>query len=82
MKFQVYILKSESINKHYVGYTGMELHERLKFHNYKNKGFTGRAEDWEVIYSELCESKELAIQIEKQVKRRGAARYIKDQIKY
>ena len=38
---------------------------RLIKHNEKHKGFTGRAQDWKIVFSEDCDSKEEASQLEK-----------------
>ncbi|MEY5047553.1 MAG: hypothetical protein RLZZ175_912 [Bacteroidota bacterium] len=46
-----YILYSTSIDKYYVGHTS-NLVERLRKHNSNHKGFTGKASDWEIVYSE------------------------------
>ena len=45
-----YIIYSETIEKYYVGSTSMNLFERLKRHNSNHKGFTGRTNDWVVVY--------------------------------
>ncbi|MBX9887429.1 MAG: GIY-YIG nuclease family protein [Flavobacteriaceae bacterium] len=66
--FYVYILYSKSIDKFYIGYTVMELSERLRRHLSSHKGFTGRAKDWEVVYFELTGDKTKAILREKEIK--------------
>jgi len=66
--FYVYILYSKSIYKFYIGYTAMELCERLRRHLSSHKGFTSRAKDWEVVYFELFEDKTKAILREKEIK--------------
>jgi predicted GIY-YIG superfamily endonuclease len=46
MGFHFYILRSETLQKYYLGHTGDTLEERLRKHNSNHKGFTGRADDW------------------------------------
>jgi putative endonuclease len=50
--YTCYILFSKTINKFYVGYTGDDIEERLRRHNANHDGFTGKADDWELKYSE------------------------------
>jgi putative endonuclease len=64
-----YILYSQSIDNYYVGATTDEMKERLRRHNSSHKkGFTGRASDWEVVYSEEFPLKEQAFAREREVK--------------
>jgi len=67
--FYVYILYSKLIDTYYVGYTSMELNERLRRHLSSHKGFTGRVKDWEVIYYESYEHKTKAILREQEIKK-------------
>ncbi|MBC5841325.1 GIY-YIG nuclease family protein [Flavobacterium sp. F-380] len=66
--FYVCILYSKSIDKFDIGYTVMELSERLRRHLSSHKGFAGRAKDWEVVYFELIDDKTKAILCEKEIK--------------
>ena len=68
MKYTVYILFSELLNKYYVGYTGDDLLERIKKHNSNHKGFTGKVNDWKLIHSEDFNSKSQAMCREKEIK--------------
>ncbi len=77
-KYTVYILYSKSLSKHYIGYTSVNLAERIRRHNTNHKGFTGRAQDWDVIYSKIINDKKEALQLEKKIKARGAGRYLED----
>ena len=63
-----YILFSPSLNKYYYGHTCDELSERLRKHNSKHKGFTGKANDWKLVYYEEFSSKTEAQNRELQVK--------------
>jgi putative endonuclease len=65
--FYCYILHSKSADRFYIGYT-VDLSERLKKHNANHKGFTGKYNDWEVVYFELFDTKELAYARERQIK--------------
>jgi len=62
-----YILYSAQIDKYYIGYTA-NLEERLKKHNSNHKGFTGKANDWEIVYFEEFEDKPSAYEREREVK--------------
>ena len=52
MVFYVYILFSASKNKYYIGYPS-DLQERIRKHNAKHKGFTGKAADWVLVHTEI-----------------------------
>ena len=47
----VYILYSTSIDSYYIGVSG-DIEKRLKKHLSNHKGYTSRAKDWEVKYTE------------------------------
>ena len=56
-EYVVYILKSLSSDKHYVGYT-QNLISRFRSHNeLSTKGFTTRYRPWEVICVEFYDDK-------------------------
>ncbi|NNK23236.1 MAG: GIY-YIG nuclease family protein [Winogradskyella sp.] len=76
--FTVYILFSEEIQKHYVGYTSKSADERLKEHLYNHLGFTARAQDWIIIFQQKVILKSEALLLEKKIKKRGAKRYLND----
>jgi len=63
-----YILYSESADKYYVGYTAAELRERIRTHQSKHRGFTGKASDWRLVWSEQFVSKAQAYARERQIK--------------
>ncbi|MEB0303372.1 GIY-YIG nuclease family protein, partial [Mucilaginibacter sp. 5C4] len=65
--FFTYILYSQSLNKYYVGSTS-NVEERLKKHNSNHKGFTGRAPDCVIKWSEPHLTKEEAGRRERQIK--------------
>ena len=66
--YYFYIIYSTLLDKYYLGYTS-DLNERLKKHNTHHKGFTGKANDWKVVYSENFNNKNDAYKREQQVKR-------------
>ncbi len=66
--FTFYILFSAQLDKFYIGYTSNSIADRLKKHNSNHKGFTGRANDWEVVYFEEFLEKTSAMKREKEVK--------------
>ena len=72
----MYILYSSRIDKFYVGYTSLSLPERLSKHNTNHKGFTGQTNDWAIRWSEPFSDKTQAIRKEKQIKSRGAERFL------
>ncbi len=63
-----YILHSVSLDKFYVGHTCDSLNSRLEKHLRNHSGFTGKAKDWIIVYSEDFETKEEAYKRERQVK--------------
>ena len=67
-KYYFYIIYSQQLDKYYVGHTS-NLDERLKKHNTNHKGFTGKVNDWAVVYTEIYSTKELAYAREREVKK-------------
>jgi len=63
----LYILFSEKLNGYYVGYTN-NLEERLRKHLTNHKGYTARAKDWTIIYTEKFSSKSEAYARERKIK--------------
>ena len=68
MSFSVYILYSKTTDSYYVGYTSMNVEERLRRHLSTHAGFTGRAKDWQVVYCEDYQEKTKAILREQEIK--------------
>jgi len=77
--FYFYILYSQVLDKFYIGFTS-EIEERLRKHNTNHKGFTGKTNDWVVVYTETYPSKELAYAREREVKKWKSKIRIKDLI--
>ena len=66
--FTVYLLYSKDYDKIYIGYTS-DIEERLLSHNiYAKKGWTVKFLPWTLIYTETFETKNDAMQREKQLK--------------
>ena len=68
MNYFLYILFSENLNRYYVGHTS-NINERIRKHNSNHKGFTGKTNDWILVYSESFETKTQAYARERQVKK-------------
>jgi len=77
--YKVYILYSSDIERYYVGYTSMALSERVRRHNTNHKGFTGRANDWVIVWSQDKLEKLGALALEKRIKGRGSKRFLLNQ---
>ncbi len=80
MDYYTYILYSKDLDKYYIGYTSTSVEERLKKHNTSHKGFTGRSNDWKVVYSERFETKREAYARERQIKSKKSRTYIEQLI--
>ena len=63
-----YIIYSNNIDKFYIGYSCSDINARLEKHNQNHKGFTGKANDWKLVYTEYFDSKSEAMLREKQIK--------------
>ena len=74
--FTVYVLYSVKFQKIYVGYTS-DLLNRLKSHNeLGRKGWTIRFRPWQMIHTEIFESKAEAMNREKQLKTAAGREWI------
>jgi len=67
--FTVYILHSKILDKYYIGFTSEEVNVRLSKHLSNHSGFTGKAKDWLIVYTESFPIKALAMQREKEIKK-------------
>jgi len=81
MTFYTYILYSQAIDRYYVGYTGDVLNERLRKHNTNHKGYTGRTNDWVIVYTESYNSKAKVYAREREIKKQKSRIYIEDLIR-
>ena len=68
MSASFYILYSGLLDRYYIGHTEDDMPERLRRHNANHKGFTGKTNDWTVVYMEKYPSKDDAYARERLVK--------------
>ncbi len=78
--YTVYILYSAVRNKYYIGST-VNLCDRLKKHNTRHRGFTGKAMDWELKYWELLPDHSSALKREREMKSWKSRRVIEKLIR-
>ena len=75
MKFYVYILFSQKLNRYYIGYTS-ELSKRLQEHNSGKSSFTSKADDWNILYTEEFDARGEAHKRELEIKNKKSRKYI------
>jgi putative endonuclease len=63
-----YILYSSTLDGYYIGSTSIQLSERLRRHLTDHKGYTSKAKDWIIVYSEEHPDKSTAYKRELEVK--------------
>ena len=68
MPYTVYILYSNFLDKFYIGHTGDNLEQRIRRHLSDHSGFTSRAKDWKLVYSEIFPQKSDASMRERELK--------------
>ncbi len=73
--FVVYILYSYSLKKFYTGFTA-DLKQRMMFHNTGMNHFTKKGVPWKIIKTFEFPNKSSAMQLEQQIKKNGAKRYL------
>ena len=81
---RVYILFSKTADKFYIGFTTLQVEERIERHfkgYYKNK-FTSTYNDWELFCEIECESADQARKIEVHIKKMKSKVYINNLQKY
>lgn len=49
--YYVYILYSKDLDRYYIGSTS-DIQPRLTKHLSEHSGFTGKAKDWEIVWTE------------------------------
>ena len=76
MHYFVYILYSEALDRYYIGHTGEFISERLRKHLSTHKGYTSKAKDWVLKYSEKYTTKQEAHKRELEIKRKKSRKYI------
>jgi putative endonuclease len=75
--YVTYILYSNKLKKFYVGQT-KDLSRRLVDHNRGKTPFTAGGIPWVLVFSKEFISRSEAMRLEKQIKKRGASRYLND----
>ncbi len=70
-----YVLFSEKLDRYYYG-SSDDVKSRLVKHLENHKGFTGKAKDWKLVYTEEYDTISEARQRELQVKRKKSRKYI------
>src|SRR5687768_1738858 len=73
----VYILYSRKGLKYYAGITN-DLSDRLNRHNKGESLSTKYGLPWELVYSEECANKSVAMALEIKIKKQGIRRYLED----
>ncbi|KKT23247.1 MAG: GIY-YIG catalytic domain protein [Candidatus Nomurabacteria bacterium GW2011_GWF2_43_8] len=74
--FFVYVLKSQSYKKSYVGHTD-NLDRRLKEHNSERNNLTRRYMPWNIVYTEKYDNIDDAVKREKFLKTTTGRRFLK-----
>jgi putative endonuclease len=74
----VYILYSRSLDKFYIGNTTEPVKERLRKHLSAHSGFTSKAKDWELVFTEELINKSQAYRRELQIKGWKSKKRIQD----
>ncbi len=78
--FTVYVLYSRTYSKTYVGFTS-DLAGRLLTHNeLGHKGWTMKYRPWELVFTEVFETKQAAMSREKWMKSGVGREYMKNKI--
>jgi putative endonuclease len=67
MKFYVYILLSDSLQRFYIGQT-KDIHERFKRHNAGREAYTSKGIPWKLVYVQEMNSRKEAMALEKKIK--------------
>lgn len=76
-----YILKSEKLNKYYIGASNVGVKERIVAHNngkYGSKSFTAKATDWVLILEIEAESFAHAHRMELKIKSMKSKKYVEN----
>jgi putative endonuclease len=76
-KYYVYIIRSESLQKYYAGYTS-DLNDRMLRHLRGANKFTGKANDWKIVTYFEASTKSEALKLENKIKKRGIKRFLQD----
>ncbi|WP_347374690.1 GIY-YIG nuclease family protein [Aequorivita sp. Q41] len=80
MNYFVYIVYSEELNRYYIGHTSEPISERLRKHLSNHSGYTSKAKDWVVKYTESYPTKREAYARELAIKKKKSIKFIQDLI--
>jgi len=75
--YDAYIIYSDSKKRYYVGHSA-DFEKRLERHNSQLVRATKYGIPWKLIHKETFKTRDEAVLKEKQIKKRGAARYLND----
>ena len=73
--FSAYILQSQKTQRYYIG-SSEDIENRLEEHNSGETKSIRKGIPWKLIHSEQFETRAEAVKKEKQIKARGAKRYL------
>jgi putative endonuclease len=73
--FYTYILRSLAIGRFYVGHSD-DVAQRLVEHNLGLSKYTRRWRPWELVHTEMFETRSAAMKRERQIKGRKSRKYI------
>ncbi|WP_026449916.1 GIY-YIG nuclease family protein [Aequorivita capsosiphonis] len=76
MRYLVYILYSEELNRFYIGHTRESINERLRKHLSAHSGYTSKAKDWILKYTETFDCKKKAYARELYIKKQKSVKFI------
>ena len=77
--YYFYIIYSANLDSYYIGHTS-DLTGRLRRHNTSHRGFTGKSNDWEIVYTENFSTKIDAYAREREIKKSKSRKLIKKMI--
>ena len=75
--YYTYILFSEKLNRYYTGQSH-DIDSRLVEHNSGKGIYSGRAQDWVIVSTQIFETRAEAMHLETKIKKRGARRFLSD----
>ncbi len=77
MKYFVYIIFSQKLNKFYTGFT-QDIDTRVEQHNSGISTFTSKGIPWDLVHVFEVENLQIAKNLEQEIKGRGAKRFLQD----
>ena len=75
MAFVVYIIYSSSLDHYYIG-NSEHIEDRLFRHNNSGSKSTKKASDWQLVYTEICQTKSEAVNRELAIKKKKSRKYL------